>query len=166
MLLLLAVEAGRRLDWGTGGGRSNCSKPPPRMPFVVGKGAAEKALWVVVTAMTNISFLPLIRLFWLQRKPLAFWLTWFTFLSSTMYHLADSLESPIILSEGRWHRLDNIGAISSFCIWFIYLADIKNHVTRQHLSFLGLGIVHIAQADSAWKMRNTVVPIALFATFV
>jgi hypothetical protein len=133
------------------------------MPTIRGKTPEEMAAWVVVTTLTNLSIIPVIVELWRRRKPFAFWLAWFTFATSFLYHLCDSLERPIYLSEGRWHILDNIGAISSFCAWFVYLADVRDPVYRLHWMLLGLAITLVAQVKNPWDLNNTVGPIALFA---
>ena len=62
-----------------------------------------------------------------------------------------------------WHRLDNIGSITSFVCLMIYFLDLE--VTPQEelpLQLLGLFLVLTMQAQDPWRLLNTFVPILIF----
>ena len=52
-----------------------------------------------------------------RKRPFECFIGFFTMWTSFMYHFCDSIDSPMWLSEGQWHRLDNIGAIMSFLLF-------------------------------------------------
>jgi hypothetical protein len=60
----------------------------------------------------------------------------------------------------HWHQLDNIGAITSFCIWGIYLMDIQDPRLWCYCNFLALGLVTIVQIHAPWDLTYTIGPIA------
>jgi hypothetical protein len=71
------------------------------------------------------------------------------------------------MSEGQWHRLDNIFAIQCFSTLFVYLAavpDVRTHLT---VNFLSLGITIVTQEKDPWNVLFTVVPVVtVFLGFV
>lgn len=129
------------------------------MPTIHGKSDEEIKIWICTTAITNLSMLPTSYLFWKQKRPFMLWLSLFTMITSFMYHLCDSVEHPIWLSEGSWHRLDNVGAITSFCTWFIYLAHIKNELYVQLAYMAALSAALVTQEADPWNINYTVGPI-------
>jgi hypothetical protein len=63
------------------------------------------------------------------------------------------------MSEGQWHRLDNIFAIQCFSTLFVYLAalpDLRTHLT---VNFFSLGITIVTQEKDPWNVLYTVVPV-------
>ena len=62
--------------------------------------------------------------------------------TSFMYHLCDSVDSDIFLSELDWHKLDNIGSICGFVLLAIilrssYLYTLCNYQLREDLRYRG-----------------------------
>jgi hypothetical protein len=79
---------------------------------------------LLVTAVTNLSCIPAIFVLKRQGRQLHAFVGGFTFAVSVMYHICDSIDRPVWLTEGQWHRLDNIGSIWSFMGFFVYLLDV------------------------------------------
>ena len=64
-------------------------------------------------------------------------------ITSFMYHLSDSLEYNVLLmDEGHWHKLDNIGSIVSLNSLLIYLLDVDKK-TEDKLNYTSLFITMI-----------------------
>ena len=80
--------------------------------------------------------------------------------TSFMYHVCDTIEGPLWLSEGQWHRLDNIGSIMSFVMWGIHLMDIRHQVLERYMQYFFLSMVLIFQEKDPWNKWNSVVPVA------
>ena len=129
---------------------------------------SEKAAWVFITALTNLLAVPFVfRRAVLLKRHLAFEavLSAFTIGASFMYHLCDSLQlyggRGIILGEGAWHRLDNVGSILCFVVLLIHFTDYADELHANLNKFGMLWLVLIAQEYAPWDLRFTVGPIAL-----
>jgi hypothetical protein len=60
----------------------------------------EMMLMLIVTAVTNLAMIPVIRLFYKKKgSTFLIWLGFFTMLTSLMYHLCESLDTRFILTE-------------------------------------------------------------------
>ena len=137
------------------------------------RSASEKLIWISVTAITNIIFVPLVfRREVLLKRHLSFEaiLTLFTLMSSFFYHFCDSMDyedlgpwstltNGFFLGKGMWHRLDNIGAILCFIVLLIHFTNYKNNVYAQINKFVALWIVILAQNKHPFDLRYTVYPI-------
>ena len=103
---------------------------PPR----VQRSADQKLIWIVVTAVTNFLFIPCtFHSDVLLKKHLVFEtvLSAFTLMASFLYHFCESMDyypdrggrstfsDGAWLGKGRWHRLDNVGAILCFVVLLI-----------------------------------------------
>ena len=100
---------------------------------LVVRPSSEKLIWVTVTAITNLFFVPFtFRRNVLLKKHLVFEtiLSAFTILSSFLYHFCESMDEfdlggsstftkGVWLGKGRWHRLDNISAIMCFVVLLV-----------------------------------------------
>ncbi|AYU77758.1 Protein of unknown function (DUF3522) [Leishmania donovani] len=80
---------------------------------------------------------------------------------SFMYHTCECFETSLFMSEGRWHRLDNIGAIVSVGCSCIQLACFENRILLEYLQYIILFIVIILQEAAPWDVRYTIVPVAV-----
>lgn len=82
-------------------------------------------------------------------------------ITSFMYHCCDSIDAAIWLSEGQWHRLDNVGSIMSFICWIVYLMDLRDRIVHHYVLYISLGVVLALQEKAPWDERYTIVPILL-----
>jgi len=90
-----------------------------------------------------------------------------TMTTSFMYHVCDSIDGPLWLTEGQWHRLDNIGSIMSFVMWIIHLMDLRHHpVFERYLQYFFFAMVLAFQEKNPWDERNTVIPVAVCFAFL
>lgn len=83
--------------------------------------------------------------------------------SSFMYHTCQSFDTRIFLSELQWHRLDNIGALSSFGIFWTYMACIKDPVVEAYVKYACVFITLLAQEKDPWNEFYTFIPVVIFA---
>ncbi|KAJ0409829.1 hypothetical protein P43SY_005723 [Pythium insidiosum] len=129
------------------------------------RSSFEVAVMLVVTGITNFCMFPAI--LQLYRHELVFeaFVGMFTMLTSFMYHVCDSIDGPLWLTEGQWHRLDNIGSIMSFVVWALYLMDLRHPIYQRYLQYFFLGVTLVFQEKNPWDEINSVIPIVLaFAT--
>ena len=89
----------------------------------------------------------------------------FLITSSFKYHLCDSLDhAELFLPELAWHRLDNIGSISDFCLFLTVLAGLPGgpRVTRM-AQYAVFGMVMLMQEKAPWDVRYTAGPVLAVA---
>ncbi|CAD2221785.1 hypothetical protein AGDE_11759 [Angomonas deanei] len=118
--------------------------------------------WALVITCV-LSHLPLFLAFNLLRKrKLTFEMVvcGFSIFVSFMYHLCECLEAIIYLPEIKWHRLDNIGAISSTMGTFINLACLGPETTAL-VESVGFMLVLILQEGYPWNELFTIGPIVV-----
>lgn len=59
----------------------------------------DKAIYVLVTAVSNCACLPAVVILWRRRFAFEFFISVFTFLTSFMYHFCDSIRDSAWLEE-------------------------------------------------------------------
>lgn len=63
-------------------------------------------MMLIITGFTNLAIIPTIMIFYKQKMMFQFFISWFTFITSSMYHILDSLSGDrFFLEIGEWHRL-------------------------------------------------------------
>ncbi|EEY61896.1 uncharacterized protein PITG_13856 [Phytophthora infestans T30-4] len=125
------------------------------------RSSFEMTMMLAVTGITNFCMFPAI--YSLYRRQFVFeaFIGLFTMATSFMYHVCDSIDGPLWLTEGQWHRLDNIGSIMSFVMWSIHLMDLGVHpVLERYVQYFFLGMVLVFQEKNPWDERNSVIPVA------
>ena len=125
----------------------------------------ERAIMMFVTGVSNLpAILTLVRNVRVQSAFHTF-IGWFTMLISICYHCCEALPSQeLILHEGNWHRLDNVGAITSFTLLMIYLMDISHYPNlRACLELSQFGLTLLVQERAPWDLINTLAPIVLWS---
>ncbi|KAG5508127.1 hypothetical protein JKF63_05379 [Porcisia hertigi] len=80
---------------------------------------------------------------------------------SLMYHTCECFERSFILPEMRWHRLDNIGAITSVGCSCIQLSCFENRALLDYIQYVVLFSVIILQEIAPWDLIYTVIPVSL-----
>jgi hypothetical protein len=118
---------------------------------------------LVITGITNFAFIPLIIDLW-RRERLVCLLATFTMITSFMYHVCDVLGHGFYLNTGSWHRLDNVGTITGFCTFLVYLADLRDRQLIMTLQLSILFVVLVLQEKAPWDVNYTVYPIVACIT--
>ncbi len=60
----------------------------------------------IITALTNVTLLPMTIYFYHRNQPFHYFIAFLTFTSSFMYHFLESIHvDQFILASGSWHRL-------------------------------------------------------------
>lgn len=85
----------------------------------------------------------------------------FAILVSVLYHTCDCYNSTLFLNGIQWHRLDNIGAITTIIFLHIHLSCIENEMVEKYLKYFCFFLVIILQEGHPWDERYTIVPILL-----
>jgi hypothetical protein len=121
----------------------------------------DTAIWVILSSLTNLAGLPAIVVVWKRGLIFESVIMFFTFVTSFMYHFCESVQLNIWLSEGQWHKMDNIGSIMCFVLCFLYLADLKDQMVSDTLKYLFLMVVILLQEKSPWNLLFTILPIVV-----
>jgi predicted membrane channel-forming protein YqfA (hemolysin III family) len=87
----------------------------------------------------------------------------FSMTCSFMYHTCQSFDTRIFLTELQWHRLDNIGALTSFGIFWTYMACIKDPIVDAYIKYSCMFIALLAQEKDPWNEMYTFIPIVVFS---
>ena len=131
------------------------------------RSSTETFIWIMVSAVTNVTGIPVAYLNYTKGRIFEAVIITYTMITSFMYHLCDSLElkgdKGLWLSEGQWHRQDNVGAIMCFIILFMYLCDFKNKQHEELIKYTFLCIVILLQEKSPWYLNFTIGPIVAAA---
>eukprot|EP01084_Bolivina_argentea_P018752 34891_1 len=126
----------------------------------------ERMILMIATAVSNLPIIySLAKIAGRQSNFHAF-IGWFTMFISICYHCCEALPSQeFILHEGSWHRLDNVGAITSYSLLMIYLIDMSHYPNlRACFELVTFGIVLITQEKAPWKLINTLMPIGFWSS--
>ena len=87
----------------------------------------------------------------------------FTIFVSICYHVAEanthSDQIFLMINEGRWHVLDNIGAVTCLITLLSYLSNIKNEKLKKYIEYFGFGLTLITQVASPWDFSLGGLPI-------
>lgn len=124
----------------------------------------ERIAMVLITTITNLGFLPSCVVVFRQKLYFPGIVGFFTMCVSFMYHLCESVASPVYMRAGQWHKLDNIGAIASFCNVSFYLMANQNKSVTRMLQYTMLLIIVILMEKGPWKLSYTIGPIVLSAS--
>lgn len=90
----------------------------------------EVQLQLLTTAVTNLSIIPVVIQVLRRRRYVNVVIGMATFLTSLMYHVCDTVGGEIWgMSEGQWHRLDNVFSIVSFQFLMVALMQNRSHET-------------------------------------
>jgi hypothetical protein len=83
-------------------------------------------------------------------------------MASFMYHSCEAFGTSFFLTELRWHRLDNIGVLSCFGVYFTYLCNFRNVYTEQFVKYSTVVLAVLAQEKDPWNEAYTFGPMAFF----
>ena len=132
----------------------------------------EHGLMFVLTGLTNFACFPLLFLSYRRATVFHWYVGFFTFFSSFMYHSQEALGlEEVYLTVSQWHRLDNIGSILA---WIMIMVNFMDNLDRDatgayvspvvakldyHLLYGGLILTLVMQTKHPWDLENTLVPI-------
>ncbi|RNF17470.1 hypothetical protein TcG_05587 [Trypanosoma cruzi] len=121
----------------------------------------NEASWVtfITCCLSHLALLPAIR--YLQKRGMHYevCVSVFSTLASFLYHSSESLRTPLFLSTIRWHRLDNIGAISSITIVCLHLCSFESENLVNYLKYFFLFVTIVLQEADPWNILYTAIPI-------
>eukprot|EP01135_Chromosphaera_perkinsii_P000141 Nk52_evm37s32 gene=Nk52_evmTU37s32 len=123
----------------------------------------EKLALGCVVILSNSTFIPVIITLAKKRFFFECFVACFALVCSVMYHTSEAYGAPLMMDEGKWHKLDNVAAISGFVVMFIHFMDFQDRGTTLILNYISFGIILILQECSPWDLRFTVYPIVISA---
>ncbi|KPI83285.1 hypothetical protein ABL78_7682 [Leptomonas seymouri] len=85
----------------------------------------------------------------------------FAVVVSFMYHTCECFNSVLFLSEMHWHRLDNIGAITSVGCSCLHLACVESRAVLEYTQSAVLFMVIILQEAAPWDIGYTLAPVSV-----
>ncbi|KYQ89287.1 hypothetical protein DLAC_09947 [Tieghemostelium lacteum] len=85
-------------------------------------------------------------------------------IASMMYHIGEVFEDKVWfgltgLTEGQWHRLDNVFTILVFQCLMFFLMDIQNYQWLEFLRWTFLVFTLYCQEKAPWEVFYTILPI-------
>jgi hypothetical protein len=118
--------------------------------------------WIVcfTAAVSHICMYPALRLLYQRRWMFELCVSAFAVWVSFMYHFCQAFHIRVFLSEGAWHRLDNVGVLSAFGIFFTHLCCFRDAHLDGLIRFAAIGVALLAQEKDPWNVTYTVVPVA------
>lgn len=129
------------------------------------KGDPVWALAITMIA-THAFFVPNLFTLFRRRWHFEFFISCFGFTTSLFYHTCQVFQSELFLNELQWHRLDNIGAIAAFGVWFTYLADLRESHPGWDMAvkYVVLTTAILLQERDPWNVDFTIAPIVVFGS--
>lgn len=130
--------------------------------FTDGTGESESPWPVFVTCV--LSHLPMfltISVLYRRRLPFECMAGCFSVLVSFMYHTCECFDTIVYLSPLRWHRLDNIGAITSLTVTCVHMACIENQLIVDYAKFAMFFVVVVLQEGRPWDVEFTLLPVCV-----
>jgi hypothetical protein len=130
-------------------------------------GPSEQVVMAIITGASNFASIPALFLMIRLNRQFEFSLGVFTMLTSFLYHVGESLDAVIYMTQGKWHVLDNIGSICCINSLLISLMNTyKDKDSQTKLNYFSLFFVMILQAADPWELFNTVFPIIIYTVIV
>ena len=123
----------------------------------------ERIIMAFITGISNFGSVPAMYYVYKKQRYYEAYIGLFTFITSFLYHVCESLESSFYLEQDRWHILDNIGSICCLNSLIINLMkDGKSHHEQLKLNLSSLFLVITMQTKDPWDLYNTVFPLIVF----
>eukprot|EP00759_Apiculatamorpha_spiralis_P009548 PhF_6_TR16592/c0_g1_i1/m.25284 len=115
--------------------------------------------------LTHVTIIPCVLLLFQRRWFFDSYVLLYGTIVSAMYHTCEALETPLWLSELQWHRLDNIGGLACFAMFFLYLCDVRHPGLNSFLRFFSITLIVVCQEKAPWVVFYTVVPFLTFCSY-
>eukprot|EP01061_Rhynchopus_euleeides_P041776 TRINITY_DN73040_c0_g1_i1.p1 TRINITY_DN73040_c0_g1~~TRINITY_DN73040_c0_g1_i1.p1 ORF type:complete len:243 (+),score=71.03 TRINITY_DN73040_c0_g1_i1:62-730(+) len=124
----------------------------------------EKILQLLIVAGTNAAGIPCAVRCFRHACFFEMWMGAGAVAVSVLYHTAEVWRQPLLgMTDGQWHRLDNVFAIMSFVSLMLFLMDNKNRAFDDFLRWGFIVLVTWAQERGPWILFYTVAPVVLAA---
>ncbi|ORC87849.1 uncharacterized protein TM35_000202580 [Trypanosoma theileri] len=131
-------------------------------------GGRDDPPWAtfLTCCLSHLALFPTMKFLHRQNMLYEFSLSCFAALVSFMYHTSECFHRRLFLSTLQWHRLDNIGAISSITITCLHLSCFESETVMDNLKFVFFFATLILQEFDPWNVTYTVLPVFLGALMV
>ena len=83
-------------------------------------------------------------------------------LTSFMYHICEIYNATIFLDELQWHRLDNVFAITTFCLAILHFFG-TIFENSSAIKWFALLFITIVQEKDPWNVFYTALPCKVFS---
>lgn len=123
--------------------------------------AWEMRLQLLGMFITNTTLIPVMVILWRRRRMFDFACSVGGFLSSVVYHWADTTGSAAGFGPLRWHQIDNIFSHAGFVILAANFMQFKQLYWEELFKSLGLVIIVFAQVLDPWNIAFTFGPLGL-----
>ena len=120
-------------------------------------------LLAMTTVLSHVAMIPSLRFLHQQGFTYELGVSIFATIASFMYHLAESFDATLLLTEGQWHRLDNIGIIGVFGLYFSHLCCLRNPIADAALKQATFFVTLVLQEKDPWNEWYTIGPVLGFA---
>jgi Protein of unknown function (DUF3522) len=137
----------------------------------------ECVLSYVVQVSTHLCLLPGVWVCWRKKERELFVLSLCTLFVSFMYHIAEvinnhhcfvkySTHKKLLLgmTDGQWHRLDNVFAILSIQYLCVFLSDLAEW--KHGVGLLCMAFTFWCQEIGPWKLVYTMLPVTFPLVFL
>ena len=137
----------------------------------------ECVLSYVVQVSTHLCLLPGVWVCWRKREKELFVLSCCALFVSFMYHIAEVINNHYCfvkyrsharlllgMTDGQWHRLDNVFVILSIQYLCVYLSDLNEW--RHGVGLLCMAFTFWCQEIGPWKIQYTILPVMLGLTIL
>ncbi|KAH9599377.1 NGX6/PGAP6/MYMK [Trypanosoma melophagium] len=123
--------------------------------------ARDNPPWItfLTCCLSHLALFPTMRFLHRQKMHYEFSVSCFAALTSFMYHTSECFHRPLFLSTLKWHRLDNIGAITSLTITCLYLSCFESETVVDILKYVFLFFTIILQEFDPWNVTYTILPV-------
>ncbi|CCW65674.1 unnamed protein product [Phytomonas sp. EM1] len=116
----------------------------------------------LITMFTHLALFPPMYIYYQRGCFFELSAALFGFVASFMYHTCEDFDMIIFLSERQWHRLDNIGVLTTLGVLFVFLARFTNKTVERLWTYSVVFITIIVQQKHPWDVRLTVAPLLMF----
>lgn len=120
----------------------------------------------ITTVLSHVAMIPTFVILYRRCWIFEFAVIMMGYVTSIMYHFCQSMGdgSTIFLSEGQWHRIDNIAALTLFGVYFSYLCNFRSPWVDISIKYFLFMISIVLQQKDPWNINYTLGPIACYGT--
>ncbi len=122
----------------------------------------ERIIKVLLSFLSNMAFVPIVKIMYIHRRYFHFTIGIYLVICTFFYHLSDDLEISILFNVDKWHRLDQIGSLTSLCLLLIYFMNVKEEKTMMMLQYSSILSVIFFQIQEPYQLVNIFGPLVLW----